>query len=216
MPSLQPLVIVGAGGHGREVLDVVEAAGGYRVLGFVDDGSPDEELLAARGQRLLGGLGELDGLAATAGGLVVVVGIGDAGVRARVVEGLPWGRVRAADALVHPDATVGSRCALGEGTVVAAGARLTTNVAVGAHCYVGPNAAVGHDVVLEDAATIYPGAVLSGNVHVGRAATVGAGAAVRQGLRIGDGAMVGLGAAVVADVPPGATVIGVPARPTGK
>ncbi len=216
MPSLQPLVIVGAGGHGREVLDVVEAVGGYRVLGFVDDGSPDEALLSARGQRLLGGRSELDDLAATAGWLVVVVGIGDAGVRARVVAGLPWGRVRSADPLVHPDATVGSRCSLGEGTVVAAGARLTTNVTVGAHCYVGPNAAIGHDVVMEDAATIYPGAVLSGNVHVGRAATVGAGAAVRQGLLIGDGAMVGLGAAVVTDVPPGATVIGVPARQSGE
>jgi len=216
MSSQQPLVIVGAGGHGREVLEVVDAVGGFRVLGFVDDGSPDEDLIAARGQRILGGLGELDALAAEVDGLVVVVGIGDAGVRARVVAGLPWGRVRPADTLVHPDATVGSRCELGEGTVVAAGARLTTNVIVGAHCYVGPNAAVGHDVVLEDAATIYPGAVISGNVHVGRAATVGAGAAVRQGVRVGDGAMVGLGAAVVTDVPPGATVVGVPARQSGE
>jgi len=191
-----PLVIVGAGGHGREVLDVVTAciaAGApYAFAGFVDDGTPPIEVLEE-----------------VPPGAYVVLGIGNAGARR---DAAGHHRHPAPPALVHPSATVGSRCRLDDGAVVAAGARLTTNVRIGRHAYVGPNATVGHDSVLADFATLYPGAVVSGNVEVGTAATVGAGAAVRQGLRVGAGAVVGLGAAVVRDVAPGAVVVGNPAR----
>jgi sugar O-acyltransferase (sialic acid O-acetyltransferase NeuD family) len=202
------LVIVGAGGHGREVLDVVEACGGFEVIGFVDDGSPDEAALADRGYRLLGdtsALSELDGAS-------ILLGIGDARVRADVASRLSNA---AAPTAVHPLASVGTGCTIGAGTVVAAGARLTTNIRVGEHCYVGPNATVGHDTSLADFATLYPGAVVSGEVTIGRAATVGAAASVKQGLSIGPRAMVGMGAAATHDVPEGITVVGVPARRIG-
>jgi sugar O-acyltransferase (sialic acid O-acetyltransferase NeuD family) len=202
------LVIVGAGGHGREVLDVVEACGTSEVVGFVDDGSPDEALLEARGYRLLGDtshLGTLDGTS-------VLFGLGDAAVRAEVAA-----RVASplAPAAVHPLASVGTGCTIGDGTVVAAGARLTTNVRVGANCYIGPNATIGHDAVLADFATLYPGAVVSGAVRLGRCATVGAAASVKQGVAIGRGAVVGMGAAATHDVPEGTVVAGVPARRLG-
>jgi sugar O-acyltransferase (sialic acid O-acetyltransferase NeuD family) len=202
------VVIVGAGGHGREVLDVIEAVGGHEVVGFVDDGSPDLELLAGRGVPLLGPTSELEGL----GEVSVVLGIGDSRARADVAAriGTP-----PAPAMVHPAASVGSRCTIAPGAVVAAGARLTTNVTVGLHAYIGPNAAIGHDTVLEDFASVYPGAVVSGDVALGRAATVGAGATVKQGVRVGERAMIGMGAAATHDVPAHTTVVGVPARRIG-
>ena len=210
---VDPLVIVGAGGHGREVLDVVEAVGGFEVLGFVDDGEPDEALLGDRGHRLLGGVGSIPDL----GEVAYVVGIGDPRIRMDVVSRIgPSAAARPAPALVHPMASTGTRCAMGPGTVVAAGARLTTNITVGQHCYLGPNVTVGHDAVLHDGATLYPGAVVSGNVTIGRAATVGAGASVKQGVHIGTGAFVALGAGVVRDVPDGMTVAGTPARRLGS
>lgn len=196
-----PLVIVGAGGHGREVLDVVTAcvaAGApYVFAGFVDDA--DDPPLPV--------------LHEVPAGAVVVLGIGAAGARRGAAARHPH---RAPAALVHPAATVGSACSLADGVVVAAGARLTTNVTVGRHVYVGPNATVGHDSVLDDFATLYPGAVVSGSVHVGAAATIGAGAAVRQGVRIGAGALVGIGATVLRDVAPDVTVAGTPARRLGS
>ncbi len=208
------LVIVGGGGHGREVLDVIEAvvagvaATGLRVLGVLDDGHPDLLRLAARGLRVLGGVDHLATLEEVGFGL----GIGSATARRALGERLaPLGRP--SPALRHPAATVGSLVVRDAGSVLAAGARLTTNVVVGAHAYVGPNATVGHDCLLAPYATLYPGAVVSGNVTVGEAATVGAGATVRQGVHLGDGCFVGAGAVVLDDVEPGTTVVGVPARP---
>ena len=208
----ESLVIVGTGGHGREVWDVVEACGGYEVLGFVDD-SGDEAGPRDDGVDLLGPITHL----ATLGPVRVVVGIGDPRPRATVVRRLrELSNVRPADPLVHPLASIGTRCTLGPGTVVAAGARITTNVRIGSHCYVGPNATIGHDAVLLDGATLYPGAVVSGSVTIGEAATIGAGAAIRQGIRIGTSAFVALGAGVVRDVPEGTTVAGTPARRLGS
>lgn len=200
------VLVVGASGHGREVLDVVLAAG-HEVLGVVDDGDPDRGPLDRRGIPLLGGTDVLGDQADA----VVVLGLGDGVVRRTVATRLP--HARWVPALVHPAATCGSDVALGEGTVLAAGARLTTHIVVGPHGYVGPNATIGHDAVLGAFVTVLPGATVSGNVHIGDAATIGTGANVRQGVRIGEGAVVGAGAVVVRDVDPGTTVIGVPAHP---
>lgn len=201
------IVIVGAGGHGREVLDVVEACG-RSFLGFVDDGAPALEPLVRRSARLLGGRAELEGLHAT-----VVLGLGDSGTRRRVGEAL--GAIRWADALVHPLASCGGDVDLGVGSVLTAGARLTTHITVGRHAYVGPNATIGHDATLADYVTVLPGATVSGDVHLGVGVCIGTGANLRQGVRVGEGAVVGAGAVVLTDVEAGTTVGGVPARPLG-
>lgn len=199
------IVIVGAAGHGREVLDVVEASG-LPFGGFVDDGTPDLEPLARRDAVLLGGLDVLTGLTVT-----VLLGLGDSRVRQRVGDSLTG--VRWATAVVHPLASTGRDVELGEGSVLTAGARLTTHIAIGRHGYVGPNATIGHDAVLGDYVTVLPGATVSGNVIVEAGASIGTGANVRQGIRVGAGAVIGAGAVVVGDVAPGTTVVGVPARP---
>ena len=204
-------MIVGAGGHGREVLDVVAACildgAPYEFLGFLDDGEPDVALLAALGVELIGTVDDLSGL----GPVAVLLGLGVPVVRRELAQ-----RLAAIDRSSRPHSSTRWRrwgpLHARPGTIVAAGARLTTNITTGAHCYVGPNATVGHDCVLRSYATIYPGAAVSGNVRIGEAATVGAGASVRQGLTLGEACIVGLGAAVVRSVPDDATVVGSPAK----
>lgn len=209
------LVIIGAGGHALDVLTAARELDDYYrlagerldVVGVIADGDVDADRLARVGVSHLGGV---DALADHAGAsYVVAVGAGD--VRERLaVQAEAAGLTPAT--LVHPDASIGQDVSIGTGSVILAGARVTNNVRVGIHVHVNQGVTVAHDVSLGDYVTLNPQAAISGNVTVGRGATVGTGAVVRQGQVVGAGAMVGAGAAVVADVDPGTTVVGVPAR----
>ncbi len=207
------LVVVGAGGHGREVLDVVEAINDveptYDVLGVVDDGEVDRARLARRGIELLGPTETVRDLDA-----VYVLGIGTGHTRARLDEQLTgWGCE--AVTLVHPMASIASDNRLAPGIVLAAGARVTTNVTLGRHTHLNVNAVVSHDCVVGDYVTLSPGAMVNGDVILGDRAFLGTGAVITPQRRVGEGAVVGAGAVVVADVAAGTTAVGVPARRTG-
>ena len=105
--------------------------------------------------------------------------------------------------LIHPIATVGTDNHIGKGCILAAGARVTTNITLGRHVDLHVNSTVGHDSILDDFASVYPGATVSGNVHLGEAVTIGTGANVLPGVTIGAGAFVGAGAVVTSDVAAG-------------
>jgi len=214
----EQLVIIGAGGVGREVLDVVEAInlehasrGGDRfdVVGFLDDGEPDFDLLSEYGVPHLGPIAGLSELPDDVG---YVVGIADTGVRAEVdAYGRSLGRW--SPVLVQPSASLGRAVELGPGSVVFAQASLTNHIRLGRGVQVHPGATIGHDTTVADYVTVCPQVALSGNVAVERGVWLGTGSCVNQGLTVGEAATVGSGAAVIRDVPPMVTVVGVPAVP---
>ena len=126
-----------------------------------------------------------------------VIGIGSPAVRAKLDEQLTaWGRTAAT--LIHPAATVASDNRIGDGVLLAAGARVTTNVTLGRHVHLNVNAVVSHDCVVGDYTTLSPGALVNGDVPLGTEGVfLGTGAIITPGITIGDHAVIGAGAVVV-------------------
>jgi sugar O-acyltransferase (sialic acid O-acetyltransferase NeuD family) len=211
----EPLVLVGAGGFGRETAEVVRAINAaaatprWNLLGFLDD---DRERwgTSVSGTPVLGGLDELGGLPDAA----VVICAGHPGnftSKKRIVERLALAPERYAT-LVHPAAVIPESCPLGVGTVVLAGVVATADVRVGAHVGLMPHVVLTHDDRLDDYVTAGAGARLAGAVHVREGAYLGSGSLIRENLTIGPWALVGMGAVVTHDVPRGEVWAGTPAR----
>lgn len=210
------IYLIGAGGFAREVLDVIEALArsgeDISVAAIHADGSSDATELKVRNYEVAGPLAALPKPGAADR---FVIGFGDSVGRERVdlmMTSNGWQAVT----LVHPAATLGSLVTLGDGSVVCAGARLTTNITLGRSVHVNLNATIGHDVTVDDYVTINPLVSVSGRVTIGARTLIGTGANINERLSIGADAVVGSGAVVVRDVAAHTTVAGVPAKPLSR
>jgi UDP-perosamine 4-acetyltransferase len=203
----EAILVLGAGGHGKAVVDLLLAHGGWRIAGVVD-AAP--RLAVLLGVPVLGDESLLAGLAGRGIGCAHPA-IGDNAQREAAAARLLAAGF-ALPALAHPAAVLGHGANLDEGAAVLARAVIGPDAAIGRLALVNTGAIVEHDCVVGEAAHIAPGAVLAGGVRIGRGAMIGAGAVIRPGVAVGERAIIGAGAAVLADVPAGATFAGVPAQ----
>ena len=202
------VLILGAGGHGKVVLDILRAAKQHNPVGFVD---ADRSLAgtSVSGLPILGAPNALPKLRGKAKGAIVAIGANHtrrsyaAMVREHGLE-----LVNA----IHPSAVVSPTVQVGGNVVVCAGAVVCVDAKLADSVIVNTGAVVDHECEVGEAVHVAPGALLAGRVRVGSEAFVGMGAKVIQCLSIGDGATIGAGAVVLQDVPAGATAVGVPAR----
>lgn len=212
---MQPreLVIVGAGGFGREVLDVLRAIDPseqrWRFKGFVDDCEPDPGRLRRIDAEWVG---TVDQFMARPKASYFVIGIGHPTTRRRVAERIGQ-QIAEPATLVHPSATIGADVEVGAGTVICSHVSITTNVRLGSHVHLNLNCTIGHDVTVGNYVTINPLVAVSGDVVIRSDVMLGTTSAILQGLEVGQGAVVGAGAVVVKNVPPQTTVVGLPAKP---
>ena len=209
--KLQPCLVVGCGGHGRVVLDILVTAGSYEPVGFLDS---NPKLLGRRidGVEVVGSLDDLPRLRAELGVEHAIVAIGDNGVRRHFADRIEAQGIELINA-VHPNANLALNVTVGKNVVVAAGTLVAAHCQIGDSVILNTGCIVDHESLIGTATHVCPGARLAGRVTVESGAFVGIGATIIQSIRIGYEAVVGAGAVVTQDVAPMSTVVGVPARP---
>jgi len=209
----RPLIIWGARGHAKVLLDILRPPE-YEVVAFFDNDpaavSPVGGVPVHHGvegfERWRIENSELRPAA------VVAIG-GSRGterlVIARMLESAGCEQIHA----VHTSAHVADSARLGTGCQVLVHACIGADAALGDACIVNTAASIDHECLLEDGVHVAPGATVAGCVTIARSALVGAGAVILPRIRIGSNAVVGAGAIVTKDVADGAVVAGNPARP---
>lgn len=207
------LVIVGAGGFGRETAQAVYAlngsGAGWRLLGYLDD-DPARHGEMIDGTVVLGGRDRITDLPHAS--FVVCTGRpADYFSRLQIVNELRLSPERYAT-IIHPSCAVSASSMIGPGSVLLAHVALTAAVRVGAHVMVMPHATLTHDDTVDEYATLASGVRLGGGVRIRKGAYIGAGAVIGEGRTVGAFSLVGMGAVVTHDVPPHEVWAGVPAR----
>lgn len=200
------LVVFGASGHAKVVIDVIEKIG-KKVVCIIDD-NPELRGKEFFGYRVSGGRNLMAGFADA----TCIIAIGSNTSRMAVATWLEVHGYSLTDSLVHPSAQIGRGVRLGAGTVLMAGSVVNPDTFVGHSVIINTGATLDHDCTVGDAVHIAPGATVCGGVTVGEATLIGAGAVVHPNIVIGRNVTVGAGATVLTNVPDGAIVVGTPAR----
>jgi sugar O-acyltransferase (sialic acid O-acetyltransferase NeuD family) len=205
------LLVVGAGGHARELLWLASRVHGQTrpIRVAVDSGWEAPQELAGIPVE------SLDAIEGELIGVDYVIAIGDSRARKRIADRLDAIGAKAA-VLIDPSAQLSERVLVGAGSVICAGSVLTCDITLGRHVHINAGCLVHHDARIGDFATLSPGVRVAGHVEIGAQAFIGISATIINGragapLRIGAGATVAAGAVVIGDVAPGALVAGVPA-----
>ena len=209
---MKPLLIIGAGGVGREATLIVEAINRvhptWDLLGFIDD-------FTAVGTEYNGVsvLGPLDILTQYKEPIYVVCAIANYTVKKKIImkikEFYPW--VKFAK-LIHPKVDLNPFMSIGEGCIIYQHVMMTVDVILGDHVIVCASTGIGHDSVIKDYCDILWNCNISGHVTLEEGCFIGSGATIVQGLKIGPQTKVGAGSVVLKNTYGYCTVVGVPAK----
>lgn len=198
------VVVVGSGGLGREVIDVLAATermGGPRFVGVLDDHPPPAWI----GPHL----GPVSGSNVPLGASVVIA-VGDPETRLRLVSRLGGGIDYAN--VIHPTAVVSDRASLGRGIFAAPYSYVGFGSVVGDHVVLNVYASLGHDTTAGDAVVLSPYATLNGHAIVGQGCFLGTRAIVGVGHSVGAWSKIATGSSVTTDLGIGTLAIGNPAK----
>jgi len=213
--NLIPLIVFGASGHARVILDMAARTGRFHILGLLDSFKPAGERLLEH--TVLGNESRLPELAVAHPGLQVHIAIGDNDVRERITRQLQAdcpGILLAT--IIDPSAIVSSYADIGPGTCIMPGAVVNAGAATGHSCIINSRAVLEHDARMGDLSSLGPGAVAAGGANIGRSAAVLAGGVIKHGVSLGDHCIASTGAVVTVNSDPCCVLEGNPAVEKSK
>ena len=195
---MSPLILMGGGGHCRSAIDVIETAGGHRIIGVLEQ--PSFVFSEVLGYPVLGTDDDLSRFVVDGAAVMVTVGqIKTAEIRARAFIAAKTAGAQQ-PAIVSPRAYVSRHARVGAGTIVMHGAVVNAGCEIGENCIVNSMALVEHDAVVGDHTHIATGARVNGGVKVGPRCFIGSGAVLHNDIEIGEGVIIPAGAVVRSSV----------------
>ena len=207
---MKDIVIIGAGGVGRETAWIIEQINMRRptwnIIGFIDD---NEEIWNSEinGYNVIGNLRCLNDLENKP---YVIISIANYKVKKIIVNKLE-NKFEFAT-IVHPDVYLNKTITIGKGSIVYPGVIMTTNISIGNHVIVSPKCGIGHDSVIKDYVSLLWNVNISGFDVIEEGVMIGSGATIIQGKSIGVGAIVGAGAVVIDNIKENTINVGIPAN----
>lgn len=205
---MKKIVIIGAGGFGREVemlIDQInEISPQWDFLGFIDDEKPVGTPIG--GSKVLGSIPEVSQMK----DVWIVLAIGNPKSKEKILSKLNGDQQFAT--LIHPNVLIGKRVEIGAGTIICAGNIITTDIIIGRHVILNLSCTVGHDTEIGDLCSFMPSINISGEVVIESGVYVGTGAKIINQLSIGTQTIVGAGAVVSKTLPANCTAVGIPAK----
>ncbi|MGB8543292.1 MAG: acetyltransferase [Candidatus Acidiferrales bacterium] len=208
------VIVWGAGGHGKVIVDALLASQSCTLVGILDDDK------TKAGTNVLGlpvsySPEGLQSFRRTLDFDRVAIGIGDNYIRNEKFQQVKACGLKPMN-VIHPSAHISRFVELGVGITILAGAVVNPGTIIDDNVCVNTAASIDHDNHLETSCHIFPNATLTGGVRVGKFAYVGSGAVIAPNLVVHPYSQVGAGAVVLKDVAEGALVAGVPAIEIGK
>lgn len=207
---MEDIVIIGAGGFGREVAWLIEDINKknlqWNILGLVDDSE------SIQGKHLSGYkvLGTTDYLIKKE--LNVVIAIANPFIRRKIHNKLEHTK-NIFPTLIHPNVIYSDSVTFGQGVLVSAGSIVTVDTIIDDFVIIDRSCNIGHDTEISKFSTLLPSTTVSGNVHIEENILIGTGSTIIQGLTVRENSIIGAGAVVTKDIPKNCTAVGVPAKP---
>lgn len=203
MPQ-KPILLIGAGGHAKACIDVIEQERRFAIAGLV--GMPQEVGFQILDYPVLGTEADLPGLLENCSHALVTVGqINSPLLRMRLFDLLERNGCDL-PTVVSPRAYVSPHALLGAGTIVMHGAVVNAGAVVGRNCILNSQSLIEHDAKIEDHCHIATGALINGSASIGAGTFIGSGSSVRQGIKIGNQCLIGMGQRVLADCETGTRI----------
>lgn len=199
------LLIIGASGHGKVVADIALKMNKWQSIAFLDD---DKSIKTSMGLEVIG---TSDDVFTHIDEYEIFVGIGNNDTRQKIHEMLETFGA-SIPVLIHPNAIIGNKVEIGNGTAVMAGAVVNCCTKIGKSCIINTGSTIDHDNCIEDFVHVSPGAHLAGTVKVGQGTWLGIGSIVSNNINITNGCKVGAGSVVVRDIIETGTYVGTPVR----
>jgi sugar O-acyltransferase (sialic acid O-acetyltransferase NeuD family) len=188
------LILIGAGGHARACIDVIERQSQYHLIGLV--GLPEEIHSQHLGYKVIASDDALVQVAkSTTYALITTGQIQTAKLRKHLYQQATQCGFQM-PVIISPTAHVSRHATVGAGSIVMHGAIVNAGAKVGNNCIINSCTLLEHDTTVEDHCHISTGAILNGGVHVAAGSFIGSGCVIKEGLCIGKDCLVGIGLTV--------------------